>query len=772
MRLRRLFLTTAIAAVSSGLVLSVGAGDTEDADIKLLRSQGISTDTASLLDFIRFRTQRADAKALAEFVRQLGGTYQERQEAIRALLMRGPVAIPYLRAGMKDASLEVFRRAEQVIRKIESMGPEYPVAAVRLLTRRQTPEAIPVVLQFLPLIDDDWEREEVLDSLGRLMVRGGKIDPLLITELKSANPERRAIAGYILGRHGGRDHRETVRHLLDDPNANVRLLAAQGLLGKRVWLNLRDNAAGDEALLKSILGASDEATLFRFLRKRTFTEDDEKQVRALIRQLGATTFQTRDEASRKLIAYGPPALGLLRDAARDPDLEIARRAFICLEKIKRGPGAVLPAAAIRSLAAHAADHSSAAAMQALLAYIPFADDAGVEEEALNALCLLNVRQGSIDPLLPASLQDALPVRRAAAAYVLGRVGTAEHSQAARRLLGDPAATVRFRAAQGLIFARDKEAVPVLIALLADDNTTLVWQVEEILRGIVGDREVVSGVEPGSRGKVLRAWQDWWRSHAAEIDLARLGQEQYLGLISVSEYDSPAGQVGGRVSEFARDGKERWQITGVVGAMDAQVLPNGRVLIAENAGRRVSERDLNGVIKWEYPLENNPIGCQRLPNGNTFIATYNQLMEVTPARKIVYLHSRGPGIYLFSAHKHANGQIVCMNAQGKIQVIDARTGQEIRTVQAGQQGGWCSAEMLANGRFLVATMVDGRVREVDAAGKTYLDIPFPGAFRATGMPNGHILVASMTTRKVAEFDRNGKLRWEKTCVGRPWSVHYR
>jgi HEAT repeat protein/outer membrane protein assembly factor BamB len=774
MRRVRLFLVTAAVGFGlSGLPL-LRAGDAGDADIKLLETLGISTDTAGVLDFFRFRTPKdTDVKVLAGFVRQLAGSYRERQEATRVLVLRGPISIPYLSAGMKGASLEVASRAEQCIRKIESVGPEYPAAAARVLARRQNLDAITVLLQYLPQADDEWLREEVLGSLGKLLIRGGKVDPLLTADLKSPVVQRRAVAAYILGRHGDRDQRETLRRLLDDPSAEVRRHAAQGLLGKRPWLSLHDNAGSDESLLRSILGGVNEPTLLELLRKRTLTEEDQKRLRGWIRQLGAPAYYARAEASRKLIAQGPPALSFLRDAARDSDLEIARRVEICIEAIKRGPGPALPAAALRILARpESLEHSPAIAIQAILAYVPFVDDASVEEEALSALCMLSVRQGGIDPLVPAALHDPMPARRAAAAYVLGRVGAAEHCLAARRLLADPEATVRFRAAQGLLFARDREAVPVLIALLAESKMDLVWQVEELLRGIAGDREVVAAADQGSRQKTLKAWQVWWRSHAERIDLPGVSQEQNLGLIAIAEYDSPLGQVNGRVLELARDGKERWQITGVAGAMDAQVLANGRVLVAENAARRISERDMSGAVKWEYPLSNNPIACQRLANGNTFIATYNQVMEVTPAGQIAYEYNRGPGFYLFSARKYANGQIVCMTAQGKILVLDARTGQEVRSVQVGPQGGWCSAEMLPNGRYLVATMVDNKVREVDGAGKTHWEISFPGAFRATRLPNGHTVVASMTTRRVAEFDRNGKSRWEKTCTGRPWSVRYR
>ena len=74
-------------------------------------------------------------------------------------------------------------------------------------------------------------------------------------------------------------------------------------------------------------------------------------------------------------------------------------------------------------------------------------------------------------------------------------------------------------------------------------------------------------------------------------------------------------------------------------------------------------------------------------------------------------------------------------------------------------GWCSAEALPNGGFLVATMQSGQVRELTPPAR------FIGQSRCRRLPchaspYGHTLVASMTTRIVAEFDRNGNVCWKK------------
>jgi hypothetical protein len=114
----------------------------------------------------------------------------------------------------------------------------------------------------------------------------------------------------------------------------------------------------------------------------------------------------------------------------------------------------------------------------------------------------------------------------------------------------------------------------------------------------------------------------------------------------------------------------------------------------------------------------------------------------------------------------------MTAQGTILELDPQSGKELKTINLGANGGWCGVEALPTGRYLIATMNNNQVREIDADGKTHWQATFPGVFRATRLPNGHTIVASMNTKKVAELDRTGQVRWEKTCEGRPWSVHWR
>ena len=74
-----------------------------------------------------------------------------------------------------------------------------------------------------------------------------------------------------------------------------------------------------------------------------------------------------------------------------------------------------------------------------------------------------------------------------------------------------------------------------------------------------------------------------------------------------------------------------------GPNDAQVLPGGRILVAERNGNQVTERDRTGAISWKHECS-SPIGCQRLPGGNTLITTFSELKEVTREGKVVFSYS--------------------------------------------------------------------------------------------------------------------------------------
>ena len=541
------------------------------------------------------------------------------------------------------------------------------------------------------------------------------------------------------------------------PRLLLALLAA-------TWLRAADPPADpmpytDAAILKGAGIADDGPALLDFFRKRTLTPGDRDTVAGLIRQLGSETFDDREKASKRLPPYGTAILPALREAAKDEDPERSRRAREAAERIEAAAVSGLPGAVARSLARK----KVAGATAVLLAYLPFADDLGVEDEIVGVLLTLNAPKELADPSLAAALDDAHPAIRGAAAQVLGRRG----NDGARKLLADREPRVRYRAAVGLIAARDRGAVPPLINLLGEEVGPLAWQVEEILFRIAGEKSPAVSVGAGgaeARVKARDAWRAWWKENGAEADLGLVeAGERLIGLTLGIEYNT------GRVWECGPDGTPRWEIKGLQGPMEAQVLPGNRVLIAESNNKTISERDFQGKVLWKKVLPNEPSGVQRLPNGNTFVSTYTSVMEFDRDGKTVYEVSL-PGGGSNAIRKARNGNVICAY-DGEIVELDTK-GTKVRSVPLPKQSMWVGIRDLPGDRFLVCNSTTGQVIEVDAAGKVLWGdgVRVAGACGLAKLPNGHVLVGA--PNRIVELDRAGKEVWETRCPGYVRRVHRR
>jgi HEAT repeat protein len=276
--------------------------------------------------------------------------------------------------------------------------------------------------------------------------------------------------------------------------------------------------AADEQILKAAHVTPDGPGLLEFFRKRTALATNRGRLADLVRRLGDKSFRVREQASADLINAGPPALAALRQARQAPDAEVRRRAEQCAKTIEKGSGAALAAAAARLLRTD----PPAGACGVLLGYLPFAEDETVEEEVLGTLLIQGVRDGKTDPALAEALRERDPARRAAAALVVGRSGDAGQRAAVRRLLDDAQPLVRLRAAQGLLAARDKTAVPALLALLTQDSVELALRAEEVLGQVAADKApaVALGEDGAQRRKCRDAWEAWWKAEGPTLDLAR------------------------------------------------------------------------------------------------------------------------------------------------------------------------------------------------------------------------------------------------------------
>jgi hypothetical protein len=227
-----------LAAV--GLLVVAPAPAAEDVarqeDERLLREARVPQDAAGLLTFFRKRTLGPqERQAIETLIVQLGHrSFTHREKASRKLEEWGPAALEFLTAAARlKSDLEISRRAQRCIDVInQGPGPSLPCAAARQLVRHKPPEAVAVLLAYLPNADDESVQDEVLAALTILgkeesrqaVLQSGLRDPVAI---------RRAAAGFVLGRTDDGKVRDEVRKLLKDPEVQVRLRAAQGLLAGR-----------------------------------------------------------------------------------------------------------------------------------------------------------------------------------------------------------------------------------------------------------------------------------------------------------------------------------------------------------------------------------------------------------------------------------------------------------------------------------------------------------------------------------------------------------
>ncbi len=509
--------------------------------------------------------------------------------------------------------------------------------------------------------------------------------------------------------------------------------------------------SGDEQKLSNAGLATDGPALLDFFRRQTLTSSARENLATLTQQLGDKSFKVRDKASAELRTMGMIAVPFLRQAATSADLEVACRADACLRHIEAKDLRVgVPAAAARLLAARKPE----GATEVLLAFVPSIENDTVVEEVRTALVAVAVHDGKPEKALLEALNDPVSERRGAAVEILSQAGLAKQQPEVRKLLHDSDHRVRQRAALALVLAREKEAIPVLIDLLAQLPPGRGRQAEALLLRLAGDKApaVALGLDDVSRSKCRDAWAAWWHEQNGTVDLAQLD-----GIKPLRGYTLLVMLDAGRVVEVDADNKPRVQIDGLEFPLDAQILPGDRVLVAEHNGNRVTERNRNGEIVWETRVQ-FPLVAQRLPNGNTFIATQTQFVEVDPGGTMVMTRGLPSGESIMKAQMLANREIACVTSSSRFVRLDA-AGKEMQNMPVNVQTYGGRIDVLPTGHVLVPELRNNRVAEYDGEGKVVWQVPFNQPVAAVRLVNGNTLVTSFNQPRAVELDRTGKEVWE-------------
>lgn len=506
----------------------------------------------------------------------------------------------------------------------------------------------------------------------------------------------------------------------------------------------------DEQALKDAGIATDGPGLVDFLRRRALQDGAADKINGLIRQLGDDDFEVREKACAALIDMRHRAVPFLLQARNGPQPEVARRAEMCLRQIGSGMGVGIETAAIRLLASR----KPAGAVETLLVLLNVAETDALAEEVTDALASILRREGRPDKAVVAALGDKLPLRRAVAAVALCRAGMLAQEPAIRKAMQDADLSVRLRAALALATVGEKAAIPVLIDLLTKAPMEGAWEAEDCLL------RLTDGPGPGvpfkpnadSRKKCRDAWARWWEANEGKADLKKLKPVPPSGVTLVVLLDES------KVREIDAAGKTLWEVKELGFPLDAQVVPDDRVLVAEHQNNVVTERDRTGKVLWKKVLPVGPIAAHRLPDGNIFIATAAQMMEVNRAGDEVRQYLVPQEGSLRKAERLRNGDVGCVTGGNRFVRLD-REGKELVSflVDVATSGG--RIEVLANGHVLVPQMNQNKVIEYNSEGKPVWEVTINQPIAAVRLPNGHTLVTTVDQHRAVELERGGRIVWD-------------
>jgi outer membrane protein assembly factor BamB len=567
--------------------------------------------------------------------------------------------------------------------------------------------------------------------------------------------------------------------------------AVPALAGKEVAFRaLRPNVAtpptgkaltDEEALKAASLKADNPDDLLAYFKQRTVSDIDLSKIRAAIARFGSEDFDDRLKAAVDVEKFGPAAVGPLRAAEKDNNLEIAYRAGECLKRIEKVPHSVVALAAVRALAKLKPEGTASV----LLAFLPFADTDAVGEEIGRTLIAVAAdKNGRPDPALVAALTDTLVSRRVASTLALIEGGPATERirikdsypkvLAAAKAETDPEAKFRMMYALATV-AREKDSIGSLIALIPDLPRGRLWQVEDFLLQLAGKDapKVVLGRTSESLNSARDSWKGWWEK--SNVDLNKFAYTpRVAGITQILLWDQQFGN-NGAVLELGPDMKERWRIDGLQYPTDAIKLPDGKVIVAEQNTNQVTVRDLTGKVLgnkslWGKPGRvngNQPGTLQLLDNGNLLVGCRNAVFEFKKDADEVVNSLQRNEHDICAVGKLPNGEIMMLlqnNGQPNYtgcKFLDAKF-KPIEGRKTAVAHPFYQAELAVTGPNTVLITEQNRVAEYDMKKGEKGEVIWSKAVNSPRsvqrLPNGNTLFVDGSRNRLVEVTPNGEEVW--------------
>jgi hypothetical protein len=544
------------------------------------------------------------------------------------------------------------------------------------------------------------------------------------------------------------------------PNNSVKSAAKTG--------DAPDDSTDEEALKPAGLSPDDGKRLVEYIKQRTLSDADQSKIAEIINRFGSDDFEDRVKAAEEIELYGPAAVAPLKAAASSRDPEVSYRARAALKRMAKIPHASVAAAAVRAIVKLKPE----GAAQALIGFLPLADDESLVELIRDVLPSLAVRNGKAEPALIAAMSDPSVVRRSAAYQALtvgGPSGERIRIKDAFPLLKaavrkDPDADARFVALWNLLLTtREKEFIADLIELTPKLARGRIWQLEDILLQMAGTHPANGrfGNTPEALTRARDAWLSWWNEKQSKVDLAKIELKPRIqGVIDVLEMDV-SGLGNSRVVSLGPDLKEKWRIVGLNGNPSGLlILPNDRLLLAEL--NQITERSFSGnVLNRRNVIQ--PLVIQKGADDGFLVFSRSQVHEYDKNWASVQFYRRnandvlsgtrlpGGDVLVVTTTNQAQGPN-CFRLDGKLKEIKSYTLGQMHLHQ------WMDA--IDDDHILVCEL--DRVAEYDLkTGKQTWSYPCHQPTSCQRLLNGNTLVALLNAsdQQIREVDPAGEVVWD-------------
>jgi hypothetical protein len=305
-----------------------------------------------------------------------------------------------------------------------------------------------------------------------------------------------------------------------------------------------------------------------------------------------------------------------------------------------------------------------------------------------------------------------------------------------------------------------------------------WQAEDYLLQLAGKNapDARLGKSHDSLAKARNAWNKWWTIAAPETDLEKFAYEPRSNGRTLIVLSDPRFGNPGAVVELGPDMKERWRINGLAMPMDAQVLPDGTVAVAEQNWMQVTIRDLHGrkvgvrTIGRGNRVPGEPQQVQVLPNGNLLVVCRNTIVEFKKDADEEVMRYVRAGHDIAAARRLPDGSTAMLltNPPSHCLFLDAKgneqKGRELKTQAPYYQG---AIDAPDNDRLLVTEY--NQVVEYDLkTNKQVWSRSVPMARSVQRLPNGNTLIVDVGNSqhgRIIEVTPDGEEVWNYQPAGK-------